>query len=82
MTCENKIREIIAANVKTTEPIDTYDANKYLQNIGMDSLAFIRVVIAIEDVFDMEFPSDKLIVAESGTISQLCKVVDSVISKK
>jgi acyl carrier protein len=79
MNFEKKIREIVATNIKTTESIDTYDADGSLQDIGMDSLTFVRIVVAIENEFEIEFPDDKLIITEAGTIALLCNLLESVL---
>ena len=77
-----EIRAIIAANIISNEPIDTYDAEASLQNIGMDSISFIRIAVEIENHFGFEFPEDKLIIAEAGTIALLDQIVDSAMKDK
>ena len=75
MDYEKQIRELISGIIKTTEPIDNYGADNDLQSIGMDSLTFVRIVVEIENRFEIEFPDDKLVMTESGTINQLCAVI-------
>jgi acyl carrier protein len=69
MNCEQKIRDIIAENLKTTENVLDFDADESLQDIGLDSISFVRIVIDIENAFKIEFADNKLIITESGTIN-------------
>ena len=64
MKYEKRIREIIAANLKTKIDIDDYDANGDLRNIGMNSILFVSIVVAIENEFGINFPDDKLLKLE------------------
>lgn len=77
---EKKIREIIASTLKTNIDIDDYDANSDLRNIGMDSISFVSIVVEIENEFGIEFPNDKLIISESGTIFALNRILERTLS--
>jgi len=79
MKYENEIREILYKIITVTIPTDeiTYETN--LQDIGINSLTFVRLIIEIEGFFNIEFPHDKLIISELGTIKELCKMVDAII---
>ena len=82
MRYENEIREILFNTVAVTEPADSITIETNLHDAGMDSLSFVRLVIEIEDFFGIEFPDDKLIMSEAGTIKELCEIVDSAKSAK
>ncbi len=79
MKYEKRIREIIAANLKTKIDIDDYDANGDLRNIGMNSILFVSIVVAIENEFGINFPDDKLLISEAGTILLLNQILESII---
>lgn len=72
---ESKIREIIANTIKLTVPIEEISINTDFRNVGMDSLAYINLVSLIEDNFQIEFPMEKLIMAESSTIQKLSDII-------
>ncbi|MCI8472291.1 MAG: acyl carrier protein [Clostridiales bacterium] len=76
---ENKIREIIASNLKKNVSINDINVNDDLRNIGMDSISFITIVLAIEDEFGIEFPNDKLLISDAGTIALLNNIIDTNI---
>lgn len=75
---EKKIREIIASHLNVTS-IDSFDSNGDLRSIGMDSISFVAIVVAIENEFDIEFPSEKLLITEAGSIDQLNKIVKTCV---
>lgn len=78
---EAEIRGIIDSVLGRDEPVDRIDCNTNLQDIGMDSLAFVEIVIKMEEQFNIEIPIHELVLSESGTIASLCRIVDSVINK-
>ena len=82
MQYEQKIREIIGGALETDIPIETYDVNGDLWSIGMNSLTFISMVVAIEDAFSIRFPDEKLILEEAGTIGAIHQIVEDSILKK
>jgi len=50
-----------------------------LQTIGMDSINFIKLIVEIECEFDIEYPEDKLLISESGTVRQIVAIVESCL---
>lgn len=78
---EKKIREIIASHLNVTS-IDSFDSNGDLRSIGMDSISFVAIVVAIENEFDIEFPNDKFLISESGTIYLLSQIVEDILCNK
>ena len=45
--------------------------NDGLQALGIDSIKFIRIVIAIEDTFDIEVPDEYLLFSELNTLEKM-----------
>ncbi len=80
MMYEKRIREIIASIIRTNIDVNDYKANKDLREIGMDSISFVSIVVAIENEFGIEFPEDKLLISEAGTIELFTRVVDNNIN--
>ncbi|OZV12998.1 hypothetical protein CIW83_05480 [Tissierella sp. P1] len=68
---ENKLRKIIDENIELTVPIEEIKLDDNLLNVGMDSLNTIRVIINIEEQFNLEFSDDDLIVDNFRTIRKL-----------
>jgi len=80
MNIESIIKDIIATQL-------TIDLNEFelsldtnLQNIGMNSITFIKIIVEIEGEFDIEYPDDKLLITESGTLKQMLSVVEGCLN--
>lgn len=50
-----------------------------LQQIGMDSIKFIQIVVALEEKFEIEVPDEKLLITAMGTLDQMIDVVSNAI---
>ena len=77
---EKRIREIIASILKTSESFEYYEVDSNLCNVGMDSISFVSIIVAIENEYDIEFPFNKLLISESGTITLLNQIIEETIS--
>ncbi|MEO8525331.1 MAG: acyl carrier protein [Caldimonas sp.] len=54
-----------------------------LEQIGLDSLALMEFVFAVEDRFDVRIPEDKLDPRQAGvTLLQLSQLLDEAIAAK
>jgi acyl carrier protein len=54
-----------------------------LEQIGLDSLALMEFVFAVEDRFDVRIPEDKLDPRQAGvTLVQLSQLLDEAIAAK
>jgi acyl carrier protein len=50
-----------------------------LAELGLDSLALMEFVFAVEDAFHLRIPEDKLDPREAGiTLQRLCEVIDQL----
>ena len=57
-------------------------ADEDLATFGMDSLLFIRIIVALEAAFEIEYPDEFLLIAESNTINKLVSIVSCALEKK
>ncbi len=57
---EQVVREVLGEHGKLTQPIGRVDSVANLFDLGMDSQAVIRVLLAIEDRLDVSFPDHAL----------------------
>ena len=54
-----------------------------LESLGLDSLALMEFVFAMEDRFDVRIPEDRLDPRQAGvTLSQLCSLLDEAKANK
>ena len=56
---------------------DDFSPETPLRELGLDSLALMEFVFAVEDAFNLRIPEDKLDPREAGiTLQRLCEVID------
>jgi len=54
-----------------------------LDRIGLDSLALMEFVFAVEDKFDVRIPEDRLDPRQAGvTLAQLATLIDEAVAAK
>lgn len=75
MKYENEITNIIKNTINLTTPIEDIGIDENFENMGMDSISFIRIVVEIEEQLGIEFPEEKLLLSQAGTIRFLCEIV-------
>lgn len=80
MNVESVIKNIIVRQLGIDENETELLPDTNLQNIGMDSIKFIKLIVEIEGEFDIEYPDDKLLVAESGTLERIVAVVNNCLN--
>jgi acyl carrier protein len=78
MKYKDEITEMVKEIINLKEPIESIKVDTNLQSVGMDSIAFIKIVIEIENHFDIEFPDEKLLITQAGTIKDLCEIIMGV----
>ena len=50
--------------------------------MGLDSIAFIRMVVALEETFNVEIPDEKLLITEMNTISKIEKIISFMTERR
>ena len=72
-----KVIDVINANIeKISLTSEQLDVN--LTELGMDSYAFIRVIVGLEEAFDCEIPDSKLIISEMDTVEKIIAVLQEI----
>ena len=46
-----------------------------LSNMGMDSIAFVRIIVEIEERFEITIPDEQLLFTEMDTLNKMTDVV-------
>lgn len=72
-----KILEILNTNI-TDADIKPEHAEEDLARLGMDSITFIRVVVALEEEFECEVPDSKLLMTEMNTVNKMFEVFKAI----
>ena len=80
----NEISEKVLDIIKTNIGIEIYpwQFDEDLNVIGIDSISFIQIVVALEENFEIEIPDEKLILEEIGTFNKITMVVASVLNAR
>jgi len=53
-----------------------------LPELGMDSITFIQIVVALEEEFECEIPDEKLLVTEMDTVQKMLDVLQSIYANQ
>jgi acyl carrier protein len=76
----NSIAAILEGDFKI--PSEQIRPDTTLVDLGLDSLALMEFVFAVEDAFQLRIPEDRLDPRQAGiTLDQLCSVVDEMLDQ-
>ena len=76
---KEKILAIVNMSIENIEiKLDQSDVD--LSTIGMDSITFIRIIVAIEEVFSIEIPDEFLLITEMNTVEKLTNIILSAMT--
>ena len=72
-----KVIDVINSNIDELNlTSEQFDVN--LTELGMDSYAFIRMIVGLEEAFDCEIPDSKLIISEMDTVGKILAVLQEI----
>lgn len=49
-----------------------------LTDLGMDSISFIQIIVALEEEFECEIPDEKLLISEMDTVEKIYNVLNAI----
>lgn len=75
-----KVIEILNASIDNA-PINIGVMDKDLSEIGVDSLLFIKIIVAIEEEFECEIPDEKLLIAEMNTVNKIISILQDLYTE-
>ena len=76
MKTRERLLQIINENIETQITMEQSD--KDLTEVGVDSIAFIRIIVAIEETFECEIPDSKLMISEMNTMGKMWEVIEAI----
>lgn len=75
---KKKVFDVINSNLeKVTIKQEHIDSD--LTILGMDSIVFIRIVVELEEVFEIEIPDEYLFIPEMNTVGKIINIILSII---
>ena len=77
----NQVLEILNANLEDS-PITTDELDTSLMDLGMDSITFIQVIVALEEEFECEIPDEKIMISEMDTVQKIINILQSLYDKQ
>ncbi len=78
MTTFEKIKRVVEEVIG--ENIDVKYDTKF-ESIGLNSIMFIRVVVALEEKFDIEFEDEYLDYEMYNTVTDFCAYVERLLNE-
>lgn len=75
-----KVFEILNASIDKA-PINMDVMDKDLSELGVDSLLFIKIIVAIEEEFKCEIPDEKLLVSEMNTVNKIIRILQDLYTE-
>ena len=76
---EEIVYKIINEHI-TENKITPKQISEDLQLLGMDSIAFIRIIVALEEALKIEVPDNYLLMNEMNSVNKILSVVNSLKS--
>lgn len=77
----DKIFEIVNSILKNSE-ITKNNVDENIYELGMDSIAFIHIIVALEEEFECEIPDDKLLINEMDTVKKIIDVLQTLYDEQ
>lgn len=77
----NQVLEILNANIEDS-PITTDELDTSLMDLGMDSITFIQVIVALEEEFECEIPDEKIMISEMDTVQKIINILQSLYDEQ
>ena len=79
---DNKYKIIlcsISKNSKCTE--DIHDETKLVEDLGFDSICFVNMIIAIEEVYNFSFDDDYINIKKLKTVKDIAEYISFKTAK-
>lgn len=77
---EKKVIDIIDLILEEPGVKDFFEENDDLLQFGIDSISFIKIIVAIEDEFKIEFEDDHLDFTKFASKKTLCNSIERLVS--
>lgn len=73
----DRIIEIINTKVENVK-VSKEQIEDDLIELGIDSINFISMIVAIEEEYECEIPDEKLIISEMNTVKKITDVLNNI----
>lgn len=69
------VNDCLPTNNENKCPISGQLIDEDLTNYGMESIVFIKLIVALEKYFDCEIPDEKLLVNNMNTVNKIVSIL-------
>ncbi|MGG0208485.1 acyl carrier protein [Bacillus mycoides] len=77
-----KVKEILCSCIPKHIPKEQLTIESELQNLGITSLRYVKIITEIEEAFDFEFNDEDLVLGKFKTINSLILYIEEKVSSK
>ena len=72
--------EVVLNVLNSTDKLEitTEQLEENLSDLGMDSITFIQIIVALEEKFECEIPDEKLLITEMDTVQKMIDVLQTL----
>ncbi len=77
---DRQVREVLALRAKIPMEIQSVSASQSLYDAGMTSHATVRVMLGLEDQFDVEFPDELLQRSVFDQIESIVQAIEKLLT--
>lgn len=77
-----EVREVVAGTELLSQPVDHLSDNDDLFEAGLTSYGSVRVMLALEDHFDVEFPEALLTRKTFASFAAMASAIESLVVEK
>lgn len=77
---QQKALDVIISNLTESESeLQNVSANMFLSDLKINSITFVKTIVALESAFDFEFEDEKLLFTAFPTIGSMIEYVESKV---
>jgi len=78
---ERGVREVLLARANLSVDAIAIDESASLYDAGMTSLSTVRIMLGLEDRFDLEFPDEFLERSIFGQVDSIVGAIETILGK-
>lgn len=79
MEFKYKIIKILGKHKCVNSP-NKIDSSTELKTLGIDSISFVKIIIELEEAFNISIPLDEIEFIRINTVHDVCKVLSKCIN--
>ena len=81
MSIEERVKKLLVNNAELSKGFDEITNDEDLSLIGMNSITYIKIIVAIEDEFDIEINDEDLDYRMFGNINKISELIKEMLKE-